>query len=144
MKILNLQGTGQVAVVPVQIKKVDKVLDTHAYFDNGSCQSLLLRSTAPNLNLNMNTIGKMAISGNHMTKEINCAPVKLQIRPLQGEQSFEQIDVVAVPDLNMSPVDTKKLNRLCDPFEHLNHKQIVKGPKNAAWGVETQRPCQEN
>ena len=56
-----------------------------------------------------------------MTKEINCAPVKLQIRPLQGEQSFEQIDVVAVPDLNMSAVDTKKLNSLCDSFEHLNH-----------------------
>ena len=63
----------------------------------------------------------MPISGYHMTKEINCAPVKLQIRPLQGEQSFEQMDVVAVPDLNMSPVDTKKLNRLCDSFEHLNH-----------------------
>ena len=98
-----------------------------------------------------------------MTKEIDCAPLKLQIRPLQEEQSFEQIDVVAVPDLIMSPVDTTKLNHLCDSFEHLNqicfpdirennvsiilgidnldlihYKQIVKGPKNAPWGVETQ------
>ena len=121
VKTLNLQGTGQVAVVPVQLKNGDEVLDTYANLDNGSCQSLLLRSTATNLNLNMNTIGKMPISGYHMTKEIDCAPVKLQIRPLQGEQSFEQIDVVAVLDLNMSPVDTKKLNCLCDSFEHLNH-----------------------
>ena len=163
VKTFILQGTGQVAVVPVQLKNGDEVLDTYAYLDNGSCQSLLLRSTATNLNLNLNDIGKMPISGYHMTKEIDCAPVKIQIRPLQGEQSFEQIDVVAVPDLNMSPVDTKKLNRLCDSFEHLNHicfpdigdnnvsiilgidnldlihyKQIVKGPKNAPWGVETQ------
>ena len=104
----------------------------------------------------------MPISDYHMTTEIDCAPVKLQIRPLHGEQSFEQIDVVAVPDLNMSPVDTKKLNRLCDFFDHLNHiyftdigdnnvsiilgienldlihyKQIFKGPKNAPWRVET-------
>ena len=89
------------AVVPVQLKNGDKVWDTYAYLDNGSCQSLLLKSTATNLNLNWNTIGKITISGYHMTKEINCAPVKLQIRPLQGDQSFAQIDVVAVPDLNM-------------------------------------------
>ena len=162
VKTLNLQGTGQVAVVPVQLKNGDKVLNNYAYLDNGSCQSLLLRSTETNLNLSMNTIGKMPISGYHMTKEIDCAPVKLQIRLLQGEQSFEQIDVVAVPDLNMSPVDTKKLNHLCDSFEHLDHifcpnigdnsvsiilvidnldlihyKQLVKGPKNAPWAVET-------
>ena len=161
VKTLNLQGTGQVAVVPVQLKNGDKVLDTNVFLDNGSCQSLLLRSTATNLNLSMNTIGKMPISGYHMTKEIDCAPVKLQIRPLQGEQSIEQIDVFAVPDLNMSPVGTKKLNHLCDSFEHLNHiclpdigdknvaiilgndnldlihyKQIAKGPKNAPWGLK--------
>ena len=157
VKILNLQGTGKVAVVPVQLKKGDKLLDIYAYLENVSCQSLLLKSTATNLNLNMNTIGKMPISG-----EINCAPVKFQIRPLEGDQSFEQIDVVAVPDLNMSPVDTKKLNCLCDSFDQLNHigfpdmgdnyvsiilgidnldlidnKHILKGPKNAPWGVET-------
>ena len=62
----------------------------------------------------------------------------------------------------MSPVDTEKLNQLCASFEHLSnigfpeiginsvsiilgidnldlifYKQIVKGPKNAPWGVET-------
>ena len=167
VKILNLQGSGPVAVVPVQLKNGDKFLDiSYACLDNGSCQSLLLRSTAANLNLNMNTIRKMPISGYHMTKEINCAPLKLQIRPLQGEQSFKQIDVVAVPDLNILPIGTKKLNRFCDSFEHLNHicspyiedknvsiilrignlvlihyKQIVKGPNNAPWGVETQFGC---
>ena len=109
MKTLNLQGPGQVAVVPVQLKNGDKILDTYAFLNNGSCQSLLLRSTGTNLNLNMNTIRKMPISGYHMTTEIHCAPVKLQIRPLQGKQSFEQIDVVAVPDLRKSCVDTKKL-----------------------------------
>ena len=57
VKTLNLQGTGQVAVVRVQLKNCDKVLDTYAYLDNGSCQSLLLRSTAANLNLSMNTFG---------------------------------------------------------------------------------------
>ena len=56
-----------------------------------------------------------------MTKEKDCAPLRHQIRPLEGERSFEQIDVAAVPDLNMSPVNTKKLNRLCDSFEPLNH-----------------------
>ena len=76
---------------------------------------------------------------------------------------IRKLDVVAVPDLNMSPVDTNKLYHLCDLFEHLNHiyfpdigdknvsiilgiknldlihyKQIVKRHKNAPWGVETQ------
>ena len=150
------------AAVPVQLKNGDNVLETYVYLDNGSSQSLLLRSIATNLNLNMNTIGKMPISGYHLTKEINCEPLKLQIRPLQGEKSFEQIDVVTVPHLNMSPVYTNKLNHLCDSFEQLNHiclpdigdnnvssilgidnldlihyKKIVKGPKNAPWGVET-------
>ena len=87
-KSLNfyLQGTGRVAVVPVQLKIGDKALDTLAYLDNVSCQRLLLRSTATNLNLNMNTIGKTPISGYHMTKEINFAPIKLQNRSLQWEQ----------------------------------------------------------
>ena len=52
VKILNLQGTGQVAVVPVQLKNSDKVLDIYAYLDNDSCHSLLLESTATNQNLN--------------------------------------------------------------------------------------------
>ena len=56
VKSLNLQGTGQVAVVPVQLKNGDKVLDIYAYLDNGSCQSLLLRSTATNLNLSIQLV----------------------------------------------------------------------------------------
>ena len=76
-KTLNLQGTGQAAVVPAQLKNGVKLLDTYAYLDNGNCQSWLLRSTATNLNLSMITIGKMPVSGYHMTKEIDCAPVKL-------------------------------------------------------------------
>ena len=89
--------------------------------DNGSCQSFLLRSTATIFNLSKNTLRNKPISGYHMTKVIDCAPVNLQIRPLQGKQLFEQIDVVTVRDLKMSPVDTTKRNRLCDSFEHLHH-----------------------
>ena len=99
-----------------------------------------------------------------MTKETDCAPVKVKTKPLQSDQqSFLLTDVIAVPNLNMSPIDTEKLNQLCASFEHLSHisfleignnsvsiilgidnldlihyKQIVKGPKNAPWGVETQ------
>ena len=61
VKILNSQGSGPVAVFAVQLKNGDKVLDiSYACLDNGSCQSLLLKSTATNLNLNKNTIGKSA------------------------------------------------------------------------------------
>ena len=99
-----------------------------------------------------------------MTKEIDCAPVNDYIKPLHpDQQSFLLTDVIAVPNLNMSPVDTEKLNQLCASFEHLSHinfpeignnsvsiilgidhldlihyKQIEKGPKNAPLGVETQ------
>ena len=99
-----------------------------------------------------------------MTKKIDCASVKVYIKPLQSDQqSFLLTDVIAVPNLSMSPVDKEKLNQLCASFEHLSHisfpeignnsvsiilgidnldlihyKQIVKGPQNAPWGVETQ------
>ena len=164
VKAVNLQGTGQVTVVPVQLKNGEKTLNTYAFLDNGSCQSLLLKSAASELNIDMNFIGKMPISGYHMTKEIDCTPVKVYIKPLQSDQlSFLLTDVIAVPNLNMSPVDTDKLNQLCASFEHLGHisfpeigknsvsiilgidnldlihyKQIVNGPKNAPWEVETQ------
>ena len=164
VKAVHLQGTGQVAVVPVQLKNGEKTLNTYVYLDNGSCQSLLLKSAASELNIDMNFVGKMPISGYHMIKEIDCAPVKVYIKPLQSDQqSFLLTDVIAVPNLNMSPVDTEKLNQLCASFEHLSHisfseignnsvsiilgidnldiihyKQIVKRPKNAPWGVENQ------
>ena len=99
-----------------------------------------------------------------MTKEIDCAPVNVYIKTLHSDQqSFLLTDVIAVQNLNMSPVDTQKLNQLCEPFEHLSHisfpkignnsvaiflaignlnlihyKQLVEVPKNAPWGVETQ------
>ncbi|XP_075256602.1 uncharacterized protein LOC142349074 [Convolutriloba macropyga] len=64
----------------------------------------------------------MPIGGYHMTKEIDCAPVKVYIKPLQSDQqSFLLTHVIAVPNLNMSPVDTEKLNQLCASFEHLSH-----------------------
>ena len=70
----------------------------------------------------MKVIGETPISGYHMTKEIDCAPVKVFIRSLQSDQqSFLLIDVIAVPNLNMSYVDTEKLNQLCASFEQLSH-----------------------
>ena len=107
----------------------------------------------------------MPISGYHMRKEIDCAPVKVDIKPLQSDQQpFLLTDVIAVSILNMSPGDTEKLNQLFASFEHLSHisfpkigynsdsitlgidnldlihyKQTVKGPKNAPWVVETQQ-----
>ena len=148
----------------MQLKSGEKTLNTYAYLDNGSCQSFLLKSAASELNFDRKFIGKRPISGYHMTKVIDCAPVKVYIKPLQSDhQSFLLTDVIAVPNLNMSPVDTEKLNQICASFEHLSHisfpeignnsvsiilgidnldlihyKQIVKGPKNAPWGVETQ------
>ena len=112
VKTLNLQGTRQVVVVTVQLKNGDKVWDIYAYVDNGSCQSFFLRLTPTNPNLSTKTTGKMPINGCHMTKEIDYAPVKLQIRPLQEEESFAKLGVVTFLDLNMSSVDTKKVNRL--------------------------------
>ena len=47
---------------------------SHAYLDNGSCQSLLLQFAALILGIDMNTFGKMPISGYHTTKEIDCSP----------------------------------------------------------------------
>ena len=164
VKAVHLQGTGQVAVVLVQLKNSEKTLSTYAYLDNSSFQSLLLKSAASAFNTDMKIIGKMPISGYQMTKKIDCAPVKFFIKRLQSDQqSFLLTDVIAVSNSNMSPVDTEKLNQLCASFEHLSnigfpeignnsvsiilgidnldlilYKQIVKGPKNSPWGVETQ------
>ena len=82
VKAVHLQGTGKVAVVPVQLKNGEKTLNTYAYLDNGSFQSLLFKSAASELNIDMKVIRKMPISGYHKTKEIDCAPVKVYIKPL--------------------------------------------------------------
>ena len=45
-KCVQLHGTGQVAIVPVEFSNGKKTPDTYAYLENGSCQSLLLTSAA--------------------------------------------------------------------------------------------------
>ena len=71
VKAVLLQGRRQVAVVPVHLKNGERTLNTYGYLDNGSCQSLLLKSAASELNIHMKVIGKMPISGYHMTKEFD-------------------------------------------------------------------------
>ena len=105
----------------------------------------------------------MPISGYHTTKEIDCSKVCFDKKPI--DSSIEPVrlnDVMVVPDLNMSAVNVAQLNALCKNDDHLSHiifpelqknnvssiigidnldlihnKQIIKGPKNAPWGVET-------
>ena len=163
VKSVQLYGTGHVALVPVELSNGVKTLDTYAYLDNGSCQSLLLTSAASELEIDMNTVAKMPISGYHTTREIDCSQVSVQIKPYRSQNSsVVSIDVLAVPDLNMTPVKTTELNKLCSKFDHLKHitfpnvkqnqvciiigidnldlihyNEIVKGPKNTPWAVKT-------
>ena len=65
VKMVQLHGTGQVVFLPVQLSNEKKTIKTYAYQDNGSCQSLLLQSAALILGIDMNTFGKMPISGYH-------------------------------------------------------------------------------
>ena len=111
----------------------------------------------------MNTVAKMPISGYHTTREIDCSQVSFQIKPYRSQNSsVVSIDVLAVPDLNMTPVKTSELHKLCSKFDHLKHitfpnvkqnqvciiigidnldlihfNEIVKGPKNTPWAVKT-------
>ena len=122
VKSVQLHGTGQVALLPVQLSNGEKTIETYAYLKNGSCQSLLLQSAALILGIDMNTFGKMPICGFHTTKEIGCSPVFLKIKPYQSNKTPILVnEVLAVPDLNMNPVNTNELNKLCKKFEHLNH-----------------------
>ena len=54
-----------------------------------------------------------------MTKEIDCAAVKIYIKPLKSDD--QQSDLIAVSNLNMSSFDTEKLNNLSESFEYLSH-----------------------
>ena len=111
VKSVQLHGTGQVALVPVELSNGVKTLDTYAYLDNGSCQSLLLTSAPSELEIDMNTVAKMPISGYHTTREIDCSQVSVQIKPYRSQNSsVVSIDVLAVPDLNMTPVSLITLN----------------------------------
>ena len=49
VKSVQLHGTGQVALVPVDLSNGIKTLDFYAFLDNGSCQSLLLTSAVSEL-----------------------------------------------------------------------------------------------
>ena len=122
VKSVQLHGTGQVALVPVKLAIGVKTLDTYAYLGNGSCQSLLLTSAASELKIDKNTIAKMPISGYQTTREIDCSQVSDQIKPNRSQNSsVVSIDVLAVPDLNMTPVKTIELNKHCSKFDHLKH-----------------------
>ena len=163
VKPVQFVGTCQLAFVAVQLINGNQSMKPYASLDNGSCQSLLLKPTAKKLGLNLEKTGKMPISGYHATKEIGCSKVCLDIKPI--DSSVEPVrlnDVMAVPDLNMSAVNVAQLNALCNNYDHLSHinfpelernnvsiiigidnldlihyKQIIKGSKNAQWGVET-------
>ena len=122
VKSVQLHGAVQSAFLPVQLSNGEKTFKTYAYLDNGSCQSLLIQSAALILGINMNTFGKTPISGCHTIKEIECSPVSLKIKPCQSNKAPILVnEVLAVPDLNMNPVNTNELNKLCKKFEHLNH-----------------------
>ena len=84
-------------------------------------------------------------------------------RPQRSYQQFFLLtDVIAVPNLILSPVNTEKLNQVCALFEHfspigfpeigkksvaiilgidnldlIHYNQTLKGPKNAPCAVQT-------
>ena len=123
VKSVQLNGTGQVVLVPFELSNGLKPLDTYAYLDNGICQSLLLISAISELEIDINTVTKMSISGYHTTREIDYSvQVSVQIKPYRSQiTSVVSIDVLAVPDLNMTPVKTSQLKKLCNRFDHLKH-----------------------
>ena len=163
VKSVHLHGTGQVALVPVELSNGVKTLNTYAYLDNGSCQSWLLTSAAAELEIDKNTVAEVPISSYHTTREIDCSQISVQIKPYRSQNtSVVSIDVLAVPDLNMTPVKTSELNKLCSNFDHLKHitfpnvkqnqvciiigidnlelihySEIFKSPKNTLWAVKT-------
>ena len=105
----------------------------------------------------------MPICDHHTTKEIDCSKVCFDINPI--DSSVEPVKLnyaMAVPDLKMSAVNVAQLNALCKNYDHpchinfpelgpnnvsiiigvdnlemIRYKQIIKGPKNAPWGVKT-------
>ena len=107
------------------IGKCKQSVKTYTYLDNGSCQSLLLKSSAKALGLNLEKTGKMPISGYHTPKEINCSEVCFDIKPIDSSlESVRLNDVIAVPVLSMSAVNVAQLNALCKIYDHLNHKKF--------------------
>ena len=160
---VQLHGTGQVALVPFELFNGVKTLDTYAYLDKRNCQGLLLTSAASELEMDTNTVAKMPINGYHTIREIECSQVSGQTKSYRSRNSSViSIDVLAVPDLNMTPVKTSELSKLCSKFDHLknitfpnvkqnqacliigiddqglfHYSEIVSGPKNTPWAVKT-------
>ena len=101
------------------------------YLDNGSCQSWPLTSAASELEIDMNTVAKIPISGYHKTREIDCSQVSVQIKPYRSQNSLEvTIDVLAVPDFNLTPVKTSELSKLCSKFDNLKHITLNTSQEN--------------
>ena len=99
VKPVQFVGTGQVVFVAGQLINGNQFVKTYAYLDNGSCQNLLLKSTAKELGLNLEKTGKMPISGYHTTKEVDCSKVCFDIKPIDSSiESVRLNDVMAVPD----------------------------------------------
>ena len=122
VKPVQFVGTGHVAFVAVQMIIGNQSVKTYAYLDNGSCLSLLLKSTAKELGLNLEKTGKMPISGYHTTKEIDGSKVCFDIQPIDcSVEPVRPNDVMAVPDLNMSAVNVALLSDLCNNYDHFSH-----------------------
>ena len=114
LKSVQLHGTGQVALVPVELSNGVETVDTYACLDNGMCQSLLLTSAASEMEIDLYAVAKMPISGYYTTREVDCSQFSLQIKPYRSQNSsVVSIDVPAVPDLNMTPVKNSELLKLC-------------------------------
>ena len=68
VKPVQFVRTGQVVFLAFKLVNRNQSVKMYAYLDNGSCQSLLLKSTAKELGLNLKKkTGKMPISGYHTT-----------------------------------------------------------------------------
>ena len=127
---------------------------------------LAAASAASELEIDMNTVAKTPISGYHTTREIDFSQVSVQIKQFVSyrsqNSSVVSIDLLAVPDLIMTPVITSELKKLeskCDHPKHITfpnvkqnqvckfigidnleliqYSEIVKGPKNTPWAVKT-------
>ena len=88
------------------------MIDTNGYLDKGSCQSL---SSNPQLRVMVlyRNFGKTPTSEYHTTKAIDCSPVSLNFKLYMSNRTQSLVfEFLAVPDLNMKPVNTIELNKL--------------------------------
>ena len=85
VKSVQLHGTGQGALVLVELSNGVKTIDTYAYLDKGICRSLLLTSAASVLEIDI--VAKMPISGCHTTREKNFSQIFVKIKPYRSQNS---------------------------------------------------------